>query len=211
MCALPDSAEYHLRRALLTAGHPHDQPPTTALPGFGDAVLAAAVAGPACTTASEGAAAVAATAQLFESLAGGADDSSNLPYAQLQRVLCVECYCHCLGALLPAAADGPSRLRLLNEPLGKLLERVGRRCALWADDLLHLGTRCRLHATTATTPCPDTPGVRHSDAKLPRNNICPFVISVGTATGPRGAGGGAVPPGLCRRRAGRGGAAGGGA
>lgn len=149
MCALPDSAEYHLRRALLTAGHPHDQPPTTALPGFGDAVLAAAVAGPACTVAFGGAAAVAATAQLFESLTGGADESSHLPYARLQCVLCAECYCHCLGALLPAAADGPSRLRLLNEPLGKLMERVGRRCALWADDYVHVNPRCGLHPTTA--------------------------------------------------------------
>lgn len=73
--------------------------------------------------------------QLLDELcSGGGGGGGSLPFAQLQCVLAVGCYSHCLRALLPAlqpgaaaAAAGKAAMELMQQPLSKLLAQVGRR------------------------------------------------------------------------------------
>ncbi|EFJ42827.1 hypothetical protein VOLCADRAFT_107073 [Volvox carteri f. nagariensis] len=129
---LLEAPEYLLREALLAPGQraaaaSPGAAATAHLPLPGDTHLALAVLEPGTATGSAGRA-----IKLLEGLrgGGGSEDGSGsgggagLPYAQLQRVAAMECYCHCLRALLPAAGSGAERLRLLEQPLGELLQRV---------------------------------------------------------------------------------------
>ncbi|GLI69541.1 hypothetical protein VaNZ11_014186 [Volvox africanus] len=124
---LVEAPEYLLRVALLAPGQrvgaaPPGASPTAHLPSPGDTHLALAVLGPGVLGSG------AAAAKLLESLhgsgGGGEDGSVGLPYAQQQRVMAMECYCHCLSALLPTASSGAERLQILEQPLGELLRQV---------------------------------------------------------------------------------------
>ncbi|GFR44555.1 hypothetical protein Agub_g5826, partial [Astrephomene gubernaculifera] len=137
-----------LRRALL-APPPHlapGCPPTAVLPYLGDTHLAIAVLLPSPPPSSSFASTSepppgddgsrgggGAALKLLEGLRGGGGGcdgdgtagGTDLPYAQLQRVVAMECYCHCLRALLPAGGgSGAERLALMQQPLGALLEQV---------------------------------------------------------------------------------------
>ncbi|GIL74909.1 hypothetical protein Vretimale_2528 [Volvox reticuliferus] len=96
--------------------------PTACLPSPGDTHLALAVLGPGLPGSGT------APAKLLEGLHGsggtGEDGSVGLPYAQQQRMMSMECYCHCLRALLPTVSSGTERLQLLEQPLGELLRQV---------------------------------------------------------------------------------------
>eukprot|EP00198_Chlamydomonas_reinhardtii_P007404 XP_001696740.1 predicted protein [Chlamydomonas reinhardtii] len=99
------------------------------LPSFGDTLLALAVLQPMATA--RGAAADAEAQkrlQLLDRLPAAQQDESgrDTPHAQLQRVLALQCLCHCLAAAV--AAGGRStpqqRLQWLHRPLGELLKEV---------------------------------------------------------------------------------------